>query len=436
VDNYLRIVYKSKNLSLIRKAKKIEDLFINEDSKTKLKEVYFEIINYGGYFTALINNKFFESYLNIRYKGLFNDFYRENIFQFELYHYLLYKTNLKLKKEDLINIFSNFQIDNALQTPLLIYDKKEELELTIKNLSNSFKSQFHILRDFMPFFNIEKRNLNLLNLFKELKKCNLNNLTINFLSNNINGFSNKKIKKTNCRIIKFLQAIKNLLENDQEYNKDEEIKKVSKEYFCIEKSIRKDLIQKSNLNNDNLIVYLCHKDNDINKKIDEDDYDNYDDNIQDENDEDNSISFCTEKINLSLLKSLKAETDNIHNLFNYKSKSNILSNPNFNTNCERNSPNLSFFQKNSSRFVTSEDHGLRSIKINCGPGDIFFIGIDSENTKQLISICEEKFVFNILEDEYQAFPDFDFLIKNKIKFYPFILKAGDILNMSPGVFYL
>jgi len=425
----------------MNKAESIGKLFIDSQMKKKLKDIFFEFHESKlGFYYSVANDFFNQSYLNERYRGDLFSFYKEYLFHYEMFKQISPKISEKLKKQVLINSIMKINADNINRTDIVYYDVNEDLEITINKIKASFKSSFVVFRDYLQFFNIELENLNSIIFFRDLNKSNLIDIKLNLHNELKNGFTNIRSKKKRISKYDFLKLINDILCSDL-VEDDNQVRignfnckeKLILDYLGIEKLILNDPIIKR-MKIDKNIEF---KQEEIRDYLKEEDYNkNYSDFSSKINKNTDSIAISTEKMSLDNLKIFKEEIKNIHNLLKFYSSNNILFKSNQNPEQNKFSPSISFYQKNSFRSIQTETYGFRSIKINCGPGQILFIGIPAEFRNKILEITLEKFSLNILEGNFESFPELNFFLRNNLKFNIFILKEGDLLNIEPGVFYM
>lgn len=427
----------SNRFSVKEKAKNFITNFNISESKKKLKEIFFEINdNQGGFFNSFMNNYLNESYLNIRYKNNLCSYYKEYLFHYELYSKFLNEYQGIIKKESLVDFIIKIDLDKLDITPVNYYDKNKGLDQIIKIIKLSFDSPFSILRNFSQFMDIDIQEISLIKYFNQFKKTELYEMKIFLNEPDFIGISNNKLKYERTSKAQYLSILKDTLDHESHLPKnlnnpsaDKAKCKAVDAYFSVDKIILRELtenISKNNINSAN------EDDQEIYEKINFLQYkieNKYQSNFNNKD-----LSLSTEKISLKNFKLFHEEFNKIHNLLNYKSKYNLLMSFEENLNKSKTSEAISFFKKNSCRFLQAEKFGFRSIKINCGPGDLYFIGIPSESKNEFIRIIQEEYCMDPLNSKYEVFPDLDFFLSHKIKFHIFILKKGDILNMQSGAF--
>ncbi len=410
----------SKIFAVKEKAKILINYFNSPESKKKLKDIYIEVNeSYGGFFLALINNDFNDSYLNSRNNINLMSYYRDYLFHYEIYNKFISDYQNTIKKESLVDNLMKINIERIINSPIVYHNKKESYEQTLESIKLSFNSPFYILRNFLHFMNIEIEEMNVQNYLNEIKKSDLIEIKTQLNDEHFIGFSGKKINKKIIKKSDYLQIIKSN-NIDSNYNdvsaKEKKQNRMLEDYFAIDKIILKELIANQS-KKENKFKF---EDEEIDEKIRslinqiERKYNSYLDP--------KNLTLISNKILLTYLNSFQKEFKKIHPLIKYESKLNLLFSGKENIDNSKSSSCVSFLKKNSCRFIQAEKFGFRSIKINFGPGDLLFIGIPSESKLEFMKIMREKYYTEPLNCKTEAYPDLDFFLRHNIKVYTFILR--------------
>lgn len=392
----------------------------------------------------MLYNKFNESFANAKYSCSIKKFYEENLFQFQLFQILCEKTkftddknlnmllNVSRKIKNIKNIFKDIKIFD--------FNTTDKLDVIIARLKDSYNYDFCVLKNFLQFSNLDNSNsnininknsnnanrlLNLVNIKSFLLQKNKESPVNVKITKQEKGFcciSHKAKERKTLNICHFLKARQAFFSKKKNYISEGTDRDIISKYFDIEKILEENLnkeLQKS-YENINMVenLFEINKNKNLNK---------------------GSFIYHIEKLPMSLFQEYQLfYKSNMHKLINFYSKEvNVLTKvKDKDLLSHKLLPTFSIYKKHSFKNFKMENYGFRAVLANHGPGDLLFIGSSADYSQKIIEVFKEKYMIDFFQNNFQIFPELEFFSENEIPIHAFIIKQGDIANISPGAVYM